>query len=99
MREFLAQHSYLIIWILAPVIIGSAAILIVQLNGYVPSVGISPILTPSGQLRSATPTKTVVVPPPPPSVTFTIEKSKTGNTFVVQWQNLPSNTSALDIFR
>ena len=37
--------------------------------------------------------------PKVPSVTLTIQKSAGGNTLTVQWENLPENTAALDIFR
>lgn len=37
--------------------------------------------------------------PPPPSVTFSVRTARSGNTFIVQWQNLPANTVALNIFR
>jgi hypothetical protein len=37
--------------------------------------------------------------PPPPSVTFTVRTSRSGNAFIVSWQNLPVNTVALNILR
>jgi len=39
------------------------------------------------------------VVPKTPSVTFTILKSKGGNIFRVQWENLPGNTAKLNILR
>jgi hypothetical protein len=92
MKDFLAHHSYLIIWILALIIVGSIAILIVQLNG---------ITTGPLNPETATPVTIPPIPtiPPKPSVTLTIVKSAGGNSLFVQWQNLPDNTMALDIFR
>ena len=37
--------------------------------------------------------------PLPPSVTLTVVKSAAGNSLFVQWQNLPTGTTALNIFR
>lgn len=98
MKEFLAHHSYLIIWILALVIIGSAAVFIFQLNG----ITTGSIQNPSPLIRSiptgpATPSAPAI--PPTPSITLTIVKSAAGNSLYVQWQNLPGNTTAINIFR
>jgi hypothetical protein len=94
MKEFLARHSYLIIWISALIIVGSAATLIVQLNGVMTGSLYHPAPPMLAGQNPQAPTA-----PQPPAVTLTIVKSPTGNSLVVQWQNLPSNTKALNIFR
>jgi len=98
MGEFLQKHSYLIIWILSLVIIGAIAIAIFDLNGYVPTIAI-PGITPAAPSVTPAPAAPAPAPVPPPVVTFTIQATKTGNSFFVQWQNLPDGTTALNIFR
>lgn len=87
MKDFLAHHSYLIIWILALIIVGSISILIIQLNG-ITTGPLSPPISFSAPVAAAT-----------PSIAFSIIKSATGTSLFVQWNNLPENTMALDIFR
>jgi hypothetical protein len=91
MKSFLSKYSFLVIWILVIIIVGALFILVVQ-----PSLHFGSTQTLSPSVASATPTPVV---PATPSVTLTIQKSKAGNTLLVQWQNLPANTTALDIFR
>lgn len=96
MRDFLGRHTYLIIWILSLTIIGALAILIFQLNSIIPSAPTAPNLPTT----PGTPTIPVIpMPPPLPSVSVFVQKAPAGNSFVVQWQNLPNGTVALDIFR
>lgn len=38
-------------------------------------------------------------PPPPPSVNYSVVTSRSGNSFQINWCNLPENTVALDILR
>lgn len=89
MGAFFSKHQYLIIWISALIIIGAIAILIIQLNGY--------FLPTATSLHQPTPAPSVSAPslPPAPSVTLTIQ----GKNLLVQWQNLPGGTTALNIFR
>ena len=94
MRDFLSRHSYIIIWILSLLIIGSAAILIFELNAIVPTTGSISVVVKSPRPRPQPPAT-----PPAPVVTASIEKTKTGNSFIVQWANLPDGTVALEIFR
>lgn len=96
MRDFLLKHSYLVVWVSALAVIGSLAALIIQLNGvFVGGPGEPIALRTNGSSGVARPSG----PPPPPSVTFTIQKSKNGNSFFVQWANLPDGTIALNIYR
>lgn len=97
MKDFLARHSYIIVWVLSLFVVGLLAYVIFQLNSYVPPPSAAPgnPYTPSIHPD--------YVPPPAPSVTFFIEKAAknatSGNQFVVQWQNLPNGTVALNILR
>ena len=55
-------------------------------------------------LSSSPPASSPLPPPPPaapktPKVTLAVQKSKSGNVLAVQWENLPEDTAALDIFR
>jgi hypothetical protein len=98
MKDFLSRHSYIVIWVLALLIIGSLAILIFQLNGItvgtiVPTTATIPTI-PASPAASGSPAAQAA-----PSVTLTIAKSAGGNSLFVQWQNLPSGTVELDIFR
>jgi hypothetical protein len=93
MRAFLAKHQYLVVWILGLIIVGSLAVLIISLNGsYLPTSLTLP--QPGGPAGGAGPT-----PLPAPSVTLSIQASSTKKTLVLDWQNLPGNTTALNIFR
>jgi hypothetical protein len=94
MRDFLSRHSYIIIWVLALIIIGSIAILIIKLNGTTTGTGTAAVVIKPPRPRPQPP-----APPPAPVVSITIQKSKSGNSFVVQWENLPNGTIALEIFR
>ncbi len=90
MKEFFSKHQFIILWILGLIIIGAAAVLIVQLNGvYVPTASVLPE-SPAG---SAPP------PPAPPSVTLAIQANGKTRTLMVRWSDLPAGTAALDIFR
>jgi hypothetical protein len=93
MKEFLLHHSYIVIWICALVIVGSGAELTIQLSQV--------FLNPPTPSRVATIPSIPEVPVPqgPPSVTFTIQKTSNGNSFLLQWQNLPNGTVALKIYR
>jgi hypothetical protein len=94
MGDFLNRHSYLVIWITALILIGGAALVIFDLNGYIPTLSI-----PGISQAPATPTPQPPAIPAPPSVSFVVQKSKSGNSFFVQWQNLPTGTTGLNIFR
>lgn len=102
MRDFLARHEYLVVWVLALVIIGSLAYVILQLNAYIPTVGTPPVL-PSRTSAGGAPSVQSPAIPPAPSVTFFVQKapkgSTGGNSFIIQWQNLPNGTVALNILR
>jgi hypothetical protein len=91
MSSFFSKYSFLVIWISVIVIVGALFVLVVQPNLHF------------GSTQPTTPvpasTAPAVVVPPSPSVTLTIEKSATGNKLFVQWENLPGNTTALNIFR
>lgn len=92
MREFILKHSELVVWITALVIIGAVAVLLVQLNGVIPNLPAirNQLISNAGLQGPAA---------GGPSVTFTLQKSKDGNSFYVQWKNLPNGTVALNIFR
>lgn len=96
MREFLKKHSYLVLWVSALIVIGAIAEIIIQVNGVFSS---SVAQNQAQQLHLINRTPPPPTPPPPPSVTFTIQKGKNGNSFFVQWHNLPNGTVALDIYR
>lgn len=96
MGDFFNKHSYIIIWITALILIGAAALAIFDLNGYIPSLPLLPRSQPAGTNGATTQQPTV---PAAPSVAFVIQKTKSGNSFFVQWQNLPNGTTALNIFR
>jgi hypothetical protein len=93
MKDFFARHSYLVVWVLALVIFGSLAYAILQLNFYVPT----PNAAPSGGSSGTAAVQSPAIPPP--SVNFFIQKAASGNSFVVQWENLPNGTVALNILR
>lgn len=59
----------------------------------------SQITIPSNDLPNIPAAPPAPVVPKDPKVTLTIEKSKDGNTLLIQWENLPNNTTALNIFR
>ena len=101
MNLFFARHQYLIVWILGLTIIGSLAILIVQMNNYIPpSQPTFPSQPGTVPQTSATQNLPVLPPTPPlPSITFVIEKTAQKNNLLVHWENLPANTTALNIFR
>jgi hypothetical protein len=88
MKDFFSRHSYVVIWVLSLVIIGSLAILIVKLDETIPELSNTP--------RNALSARQI---PAAPLVTVAIQKSTSGNSFVVQWENLPNGTVALEIFR
>lgn len=89
MGELLKRHTYIIIWILSLLIIGALAIVVLQLNSYIPTP-LSPATQSGGQHTTI---------PTPTHITLTIVKSRTGNSLFVQWQNLPDGTAALNIYR
>ena len=93
MGEFLRRHSYIIIWISALGIIGAAAVLIFDLNQYYPSTPVFP--NPAAPYYASSGSSA----PAQPSVTFMIEIAKSGNSLIVNWQNLPMSTAQLNIFR
>jgi len=86
---FLAKHQYVVIFIVGLIIIGAAAILIVQLNGVYLSNG-------NGNSSAA---PAIPAAPAAPSVSLVIQKSGKTNTLVVNWANLPDGTTELNIFR
>ena len=93
MGSFIAKHQYLVIWVSSLAIIGALATLIVDLNGAsLPTIS---------ALNQPTPTVGLQAPaiPTVPSVTFSIQKTTKGSNLVIQWQNLPGYTTALNIFR
>ncbi len=102
MKDFLARHEYIVVWVLFLVIIGSLAYVILQLNSYVPTVG-TPPLPPSQSAANGGPAAQPPALPPTPSVSFFIQKAPknatSGNSFIIQWQNLPNGTVALNILR
>jgi hypothetical protein len=89
MGSFFKRHQYLIVWILGLIIIGSLAVLIVQMNDYIP---------PS---NPTFPSRPSAEPPAPatPSVTLGIEQQGKNKKLLVSWANLPASTTALGIFR
>jgi hypothetical protein len=93
MGAFFSKYSFLVIWVCVIIIVGALFVLVVQPSLHFGST--APTTSNNGSAPAVAP----VVVPPTPSVTLTIEKLKTGNTLLVQWQNLPANTTALDIFR
>ena len=94
MKAFFSKYSFLIIWIVALAVIGMGFVLVVQ-----PSLhfGSSDLLGGSSAVSSASPSSAPA--PATPSVNLTIVKTKAGNSLYVQWNNLPSDTTALNIFR
>ena len=100
MGDFLRRHSYIVVWISALIITGAIAILILQLNSIVLTPPAPPsVPLPANQTQPSPETPQASAIPPAPMVSLTIEKSPTGNSFVVQWQNLPDGTVALNIYR
>lgn len=97
MREFLKEHSYLVLWISSLAIVGTLAFLIFELNGWVPSSD-APEKTNPSSATSGTGSPSVPAPSQP-SITLTIQKTPTGNSLVIQWHNLPDGTVMLDIYR
>lgn len=91
MGDFLSRHSYLVVWISALITVGAIAILILQLNAIIPETIHPPV--------SSAPIVHIVQTPLPPKITLTILKSKKDNTLIIQWQNLPHDTTSLKIFR
>ncbi len=101
MKDFLARHEYIIVWVLSLVIIGSLAYVVLQLNSYVPPAEISSVGQPPTSNGSAASAQSPMISPP--RVTFSILKAPKngagGNNFIIQWQNLPDGTVALNILR
>ncbi len=92
MMDFLHRHSYVVIWILSLVIIGSLAVVILQLNQIGPAE--SPAAAGNaGGGSAASPQNTE------PAISLSVQLAKRGNSFVVVWHNLPDGTAALDIYR
>ena len=90
MKAFLSKHQFIILWILGLIIVGAAAVLIIQLNGvYLPVSSVSP--RSSAVSAAATPAA--------PHVSLTIQTNGKAHTLVVQWNDLPGGTTALNIFR
>ncbi len=89
MKNFLSKYVYIFIWIGAIVGIGLLFVFVIHENS-----NLAPLpTTRTGILPTAPP------PPPAPSVSLHIQKSKNGNVLLVEWQNLPDNTVALNIYR
>jgi hypothetical protein len=93
MNSFFSKYSFLVIWILVIIIVGALFVLVVQ-----PSLHFG-LATPADESPIAAAPASTPVAASSPSITLTIEKSKTGNSLFVQWQNLPDDTTALNIFR
>ena len=92
MRTFFERHQYLIVWILGLTIIGSLAAVMIQMNEYIPQVE-------PAHSRPIVFTQADPVIPAAPSVTLTIEQQGKNKGLRVHWQNLPTYTTSLGIFR
>lgn len=93
MGAFFSKHQYIVIWIAGLAIVGAFAVLIVDLNGtFLPNA--SAPQPSAGVVAPATPSL-----PPAPSVTLTLQQNSKEHSLMLEWQNLPSNTTALNIFR
>src|SRR5271170_5795607 len=91
MKSFLGKYLFLLIWVGAIVLIGALFVYIYQLNSH-----LVPLASPS----APTPVANTAPPAPPaPSIGLTLGKSKGKNTITINWQNLPGDTVALNIYR
>lgn len=90
-KVFLSRYSFAIIWMGTIIGVGIIFSFIVQQNSAAPLVPTRTLPVAPGISRP--------LPPPPPTVTLTIKTGKKGNTLVIQWSNLPANTTAIDIYR
>ena len=99
MSEFLAKHSYLMVWVSELVIIGAISSLILDLNGGIPGFGgnAEPRSLPAA--GGGLPAGEAAAPAGPPAVAFYIQKSAGGNSFILTWRNLPNGTAELMVFR
>jgi hypothetical protein len=94
MKTFFSKYLYLFIWTIGIALIGAAFVFVVKENMNLLPSGRK---APAGNGQNGGAAQAAV--PQAPSVSLTIQQSKTGNTLTVQWQHLPQNTTALNIFR
>ena len=91
MKDFLSRYAFILIFTGIVMMVGVIFIGIVELNLH---------LSRSTPTSSGSPTHAPVIKiVPDPVVTLTIQRSKGANNLIIDWQNLPSGTTALNIFR
>jgi len=94
MLAFFSRYSFIFIFIGVMIVVGIIFGIVFQQNTHLPTN-----VSPKGVSQYAVAPAAPLPPPPAPTVSMTIIKSKSGNKLLVQWANLPQNTSALNIYR